>query len=166
MMLLANLMRDVNNGGQGLPCPICTKLTLRFTPPEVKTSGCQRDKSTKGTQRQRVFSFSPFSGLVVSEAGGFNLWRRGRDTTLRTLTWCVWDKAGLVRVRQQHRELADLLHRAGAQPLPYPAMLHAAAAQGCIDLRRCAMESLISIKRAGADMIVTYFAKDVIAWLE
>ncbi len=46
------------------------------------------------------------------------------------------------------------------------AMLHAAGAQGWIDLRRCAMESLISIKRAGADMIVTYFAKDVVAWLD
>ncbi len=46
------------------------------------------------------------------------------------------------------------------------AMLHAAAAQGWIDLRRCALESLISIKRAGADMIVTYFAKEAVTWLE
>ncbi len=44
------------------------------------------------------------------------------------------------------------------------AMLHAAAANGWIDLQRCAMESLISIKRAGADMILTYFAKDVVGW--
>ncbi|MEZ4498459.1 MAG: porphobilinogen synthase [Thermomicrobiales bacterium] len=44
------------------------------------------------------------------------------------------------------------------------AMLHAAAANGWIDLRRCAMESLIGIKRAGADMILTYFAKDVAGW--
>ncbi len=45
------------------------------------------------------------------------------------------------------------------------AMLHAAAANGWIDLQRCALESLTSIKRAGADMIVTYFAKDAVAWL-
>jgi porphobilinogen synthase len=44
------------------------------------------------------------------------------------------------------------------------AMLHAAASNGWIDLERCAMESLISIKRAGADMIITYFAKDVAKW--
>lgn len=44
------------------------------------------------------------------------------------------------------------------------AMLHAAAANGWIDLERCARESLIGIKRAGADMIMTYFAKDVPAW--
>jgi porphobilinogen synthase len=45
------------------------------------------------------------------------------------------------------------------------AMLHAAAASGWLDLRRCALESLISIKRAGADMIVTYFAKDAVEWI-
>lgn len=46
------------------------------------------------------------------------------------------------------------------------AMLHAAGANGWIDLRRCALESLTSIKRAGADMILSYFAKDAIRWLE
>jgi porphobilinogen synthase len=45
------------------------------------------------------------------------------------------------------------------------AMLQAAGANGWIDLKRCALESLISIKRAGADMIVTYFAKDAAGWL-
>jgi len=45
------------------------------------------------------------------------------------------------------------------------AMLHAAAQNGWLDLRRCALESLISIKRAGADMIITYFAKDAAKWL-
>jgi len=40
------------------------------------------------------------------------------------------------------------------------AMIHAAAANGWLDLERCMMESLTSIKRAGADMILTYFAKD------
>jgi porphobilinogen synthase len=44
------------------------------------------------------------------------------------------------------------------------AMLHAAAANGWIDLDRCAKETLIGIKRAGADMILTYFAKDVARW--
>jgi porphobilinogen synthase len=44
------------------------------------------------------------------------------------------------------------------------AMLHAAAANGWIDLERTAQEALIGIKRAGADMILTYFAKDVARW--
>lgn len=45
------------------------------------------------------------------------------------------------------------------------AMLHAAAANGWIDLQRCALESLMSIKRAGADMILTYFARTASEWL-
>ncbi|WP_227353019.1 porphobilinogen synthase [Haladaptatus salinisoli] len=41
------------------------------------------------------------------------------------------------------------------------AMLHAAADRGWLDLRETALESLVSIKRAGADIIVTYFAEDI-----
>ena len=45
------------------------------------------------------------------------------------------------------------------------AMIHAAARQGWLDLERSALESLVSIKRAGADMLISYFAKDAVAWL-
>ena len=45
------------------------------------------------------------------------------------------------------------------------AALHAAAARGWIDLRRGALESLTGIARAGADMIVTYFALDAATWI-
>jgi porphobilinogen synthase len=41
------------------------------------------------------------------------------------------------------------------------AMLHAAAEKGWLDVEATARESLLSIKRAGADLIVTYFAEDV-----
>jgi porphobilinogen synthase len=41
------------------------------------------------------------------------------------------------------------------------AMLHAAAEKGWLDLEAVAHESLLSIKRAGADLILTYFAEDV-----
>jgi porphobilinogen synthase len=40
------------------------------------------------------------------------------------------------------------------------AMIHAAARNGWLDLDRAMMESLISIRRAGADFILTYFAVD------
>ncbi len=46
------------------------------------------------------------------------------------------------------------------------AMLHAAAEKGWLGLPGAALESLISIKRGGADMIISYFAKDVVNWLE
>jgi porphobilinogen synthase len=40
-------------------------------------------------------------------------------------------------------------------------MIKAAAAKGWIDEERVMQESMLSIKRAGADMIITYFAKDM-----
>ena len=45
------------------------------------------------------------------------------------------------------------------------AMLKAAAANGWLDEKRVAMESLLSIKRAGAKLILTYWAKDAAKWL-
>jgi porphobilinogen synthase len=41
------------------------------------------------------------------------------------------------------------------------AMVHAAAERGWLDLEAVAHESLLSMKRAGADLIITYFAEDV-----
>jgi porphobilinogen synthase len=45
------------------------------------------------------------------------------------------------------------------------AMLKAAAGNGWLDERACALESLIAFKRAGADAILTYFALTAAAWL-
>ncbi len=44
-------------------------------------------------------------------------------------------------------------------------MIKAAAQQGWIDEKRIVMEVLTGIRRAGADMIITYFAPDVAGWL-
>jgi porphobilinogen synthase len=44
-------------------------------------------------------------------------------------------------------------------------MIKAAAARGWLDERQAALESLTAIKRAGADIIVTYWAKELAAWL-
>jgi porphobilinogen synthase len=45
-------------------------------------------------------------------------------------------------------------------------MVKAAAAQGWIDERSVVLEMLTGMKRAGADVILTYFAKDVARWLK
>jgi len=44
-------------------------------------------------------------------------------------------------------------------------MIQAAAANGWIDLRTAALESLVSIRRAGAQVVLTYFALDVPGWI-
>ena len=46
------------------------------------------------------------------------------------------------------------------------AMLKAAAAAGHLDERAAVLETLTSIRRAGADMIITYHAKDAARWLQ
>ncbi|MBX7250739.1 MAG: hypothetical protein K1X50_02065 [Candidatus Promineofilum sp.] len=43
-------------------------------------------------------------------------------------------------------------------------MIKATAASGWLDEKKIVIETLTGIRRAGADMILTYFAKDVAAW--
>ena len=45
-------------------------------------------------------------------------------------------------------------------------MVKAAAQNGWIDEKAIVMETLIGMKRAGADLIITYHAKDVARWLD
>jgi len=65
------------------------------------------------------------------------------------------------------REVRNATHKpvAAYQVSGEYAQLHAAAKLGWLDLARCRRESLLAIKRAGADMILTYFAKDMAAEL-
>ena len=44
-------------------------------------------------------------------------------------------------------------------------MIKAAATRGWLDERQAALESLTAIKRAGADIVVTYWARDLPSWL-
>ena len=45
-------------------------------------------------------------------------------------------------------------------------MVKAAAAAGYLDERATVLESLTSIRRAGADIVITYHAKDASRWLQ
>ena len=45
------------------------------------------------------------------------------------------------------------------------AMVKAAARAGWLDERQAALESLTAIKRAGADLILSYWTKDLAGWL-
>jgi porphobilinogen synthase len=45
-------------------------------------------------------------------------------------------------------------------------MVKAAAQNGWINEREIVLEQLVSMKRAGADLILTYFAKDAANWLK
>jgi porphobilinogen synthase len=68
----------------------------------------------------------------------------------------------------------DILAQVGSIGLPVAAyqvsgeyaMIKAAAASGWLKEKETVMESLTCIKRAGADLIITYFAADVAGWLD
>ena len=62
------------------------------------------------------------------------------------------------------RETTDLPVAAYSVSGEY-AMIKAAAQNGWLDEERAVLEALTGIKRAGADVIVTYFAPDVARWL-
>ncbi|MCX6687303.1 MAG: porphobilinogen synthase, partial [Methanoregula sp.] len=64
-------------------------------------------------------------------------------------------------------EIATLgLPVAGYQVSGEYAMIKAAAQRGWIKEREAVTETLTSIKRAGADLIISYFAPDVARWMD
>lgn len=65
------------------------------------------------------------------------------------------------RIRQAHPELPLAAYNVSGEY----AMLKAAAANGWLDEKSVVLESLTAIKRAGADMIITYHAKEAAQWL-
>ena len=95
------------------------------------------------------------------------------DEAMREIALDIEEGADIVMVKPALPYL-DVIYRAKHE-FGYPvaaysvsgefAMLKAAAERGWLDERRVVMEMLTSIKRAGADIIITYWAKSVCKWL-
>ena len=96
------------------------------------------------------------------------------DEALREVALDIEEGADIVMVKPALAYL-DVIHRV-KEEFGHPAaaycvsgefaMVKAAAEKGWIDEKRVALEMLTSIKRAGADVILTYWAKDVCRWLQ
>ncbi|HBS59312.1 MAG TPA: porphobilinogen synthase [Firmicutes bacterium] len=92
---------------------------------------------------------------------------------LREAALDVEEGADIVMVKPGLAYLDILWRVKQASPLPVAvynvsaeyAMVKAAAAQGWLNERSLVMETMYGFKRAGADMIITYHAKDVARWL-
>lgn len=63
---------------------------------------------------------------------------------------------------KQHAQMPTFVYQVSGEY----AMLKAASQQGWLDEKSVVLESLMSIKRAGADAILTYYAEDVARWLQ
>ncbi|WEV26178.1 porphobilinogen synthase [Streptomyces sp. 71268] len=92
---------------------------------------------------------------------------------LRELALDVAEGADMVMVKPALPYLDILRQIADASQVPVAAyqisgeyaMIEAAAANGWIERDRAIMETLTSVRRAGADMILTYWASEVAGWL-
>ena len=74
------------------------------------------------------------------------------------------------RVGVQQPEMAVREGRVDLPVLAYSTsgeygMVKAAAARGWLDQRQAASEILLGIHRAGADLVITYWAKEIATWL-
>jgi porphobilinogen synthase len=96
------------------------------------------------------------------------------DEALREVAQDLAEGADIVMVKPALSYL-DIIRRVKERfPVPLAAynvsgeyaMVKAAAQNGWIDERRVTLEILTSIKRAGADMILTYHARDAAKWLK
>ncbi len=107
------------------------------------------------------------------DRAGYQMDPQNRREALSEMTSDVAEGADLLMVKPAGPYL-DVIAAARARfDLPLAAYqvsgeyaaLHAAAERGWIDLERAATESLVAIARAGADVIITYFALEAAAWM-
>jgi porphobilinogen synthase len=113
------------------------------------------------------------SAPAFGDRRGYQMDPANAREAVREATIDVEEGADVVMVKPALPYLDVIQRVREAVPVPVAAynvsgeyaMLKAAAAQGWIDERQAVLESLTAIRRAGADMIVTYHAKEAAEWL-
>lgn len=123
--------------------------------------------------------YGPFREVALSvpafgDRRSYQLDPRNAEEALREVALDIEEGADIVIIKPALPYL-DILHQVKSKfKIPIAAycvsgeyaMIKAASEKGWLDERASVLEVLTSIKRAGADMIVTYFAKDVVKWLK
>jgi porphobilinogen synthase len=123
--------------------------------------------------------YGPFREAAESppqfgDRGGYQMDPANGDEALREVELDLAEGADLIMVKPALSYM-DIIRRVkerfGVPVAAYNvsgefAMVKAAAQKGWIDERRVALEILTSIKRAGADLILTYHARDAAKWLK
>jgi porphobilinogen synthase len=122
--------------------------------------------------------YGPFRAAAASppqfgDRRGYQMDPANAREALRELALDVDEGADILMIKPALAYLDVLRLAREAFDLPLAAynvsgeysMLKAAAANGWLDERTCALEMLVAIKRAGAELILTYWAKDAARWL-
>ncbi len=114
------------------------------------------------------------SGYSFGDRSTYQMDPANSNEAIREVTLDVAEGADIIMVKPALPYL-DIVYRVKTEfGMPTAAynvsgeysMLKAAAANGWLDEKKAMYESLISIKRAGADIIITYFAKDAASMLK
>lgn len=109
------------------------------------------------------------SGFTFGDRATYQMDTANTDEALREVALDIKEGADIIMVKPALPYL-DIIYRVKKKfKMPTAAyhvsgeyaMIKAAAQNGWLDERKVVYESLLSIKRAGADMILTYFAKDI-----
>lgn len=121
--------------------------------------------------------YGPFREAVDSQLQGdrrtYQMDPSNRREAMLEVELDLEEGADMIMVKPAMSYLDILADVAAASPVPVAAyqisgeyaMIEAAAANGWIDRRRSIEESVLSIKRAGANMILTYWASELAGWL-
>jgi porphobilinogen synthase len=121
--------------------------------------------------------YGPFRDAVQSSLQGdrrsYQLDPANRREGAREVFLDVEEGADIVMVKPAMSYLDVLADAAASSPLPVwgyqvsgeYAMIEAAAANGWIDRRKAIEESVLGIRRAGAEAVLTYFATELARWL-
>ncbi|RJT78327.1 porphobilinogen synthase [Arthrobacter cheniae] len=122
--------------------------------------------------------YGPFREAVDSQLVGdrrtYQMDAANRREALLEVELDIEEGADMVMVKPAMSYLDVLADVAAMSPVPVAAyqisgeyaMIEAAAANGWIDRRRAIEESVLGIKRAGAQMILTYWASELALWLD
>lgn len=118
--------------------------------------------------------YGPFRDIAGSAPGkgdraGYQMAWANRKEAMREIEFDIAEGADMIMVKPAGPYLDIIREAADRYDLPLAAyqvsgefaMIKAAAANGWIDEERIMKESLIAIKRAGADIIITYYAEDM-----
>jgi porphobilinogen synthase len=121
--------------------------------------------------------YGPFREAVASSLTGdrrtYQQESGNAREALREVSLDIDEGADIVMVKPAMSYLDIVAAAAEISPVPVAAyqvsgeysMISAAAAQGWVDRRAAALESLISIRRAGADIVLSYWAAEAAGWL-
>ncbi|MCU1632832.1 MAG: delta-aminolevulinic acid dehydratase, partial [Micrococcaceae bacterium] len=122
--------------------------------------------------------YGPFREAVDSQLVGdrrtYQMDAANRREAILEVELDIEEGADMVMVKPAMSYLDVLADVAAMSPVPVAAyqisgeyaMIEAAAANGWIDRRRAIEESVLGIKRAGAQMILTYWASELALWLD